>query len=149
MAKLGIQILLADDDIDDCELFNAALNTFEENHLLTIKHDGNQLIQYLKNCTTASIPAIIFLDLNMPCKNGRECLTELKKNEQWKDIPVIIFSTSLDMQAVNQAYKDGVKHYICKPNSFDKIKKVIQLAVSSVFETKSATVSVEKFILKP
>ncbi len=149
MAKMEIRILLADDDIDDCDLFATALVMLEEKYSFTTVHDGNQLIQYLKTCMVTSLPDIIFLDLNMPCKNGYECLVEIKSNDKWKNIPVIIFSTSFDQQTINQAYKVGARHYIGKPSSFEKLKKVIQSAVSSVFETQQAIIDIETFVLKP
>ena len=75
-----IQLLLADDDNDDCMLFQEALSELHYNINLSIVNDGEELMNFLKEHRNFS--GILFLDLNMPRKNGIECLTEIKLNEQ-------------------------------------------------------------------
>ena len=76
------------------------------------------------------IPLIIFLDLNMPKKNGFECLQEIRKTDKFKDVPVVIFSTSCQQEAINKMYENGASYYICKPNSFLKLKTSIEHILS-------------------
>src|SRR5580704_5402709 len=93
-----LNILLADDDIDDCIFFEEALEECPLSTHFTCVPDGEQLMQLLTN-ETNGLPHVLFLDLNMPRKNGFECLSELKVDKKLKQLPVIIFSTSFE-QAV-------------------------------------------------
>ncbi len=140
-------LLLADDDKDDCDLFTDALNELDEFITLKTVHDGEQLMHFLTN-ETCVLPDILFLDLNMPRKNGYECLTEIKVNDKLKSLPVIVFSTSFDREMVQELYKNGAQYYISKPNEFTKLKKVIHNAISSVSGTLSKT-SLENFVIQP
>ena len=79
MSLKQLNILLADDDLDDCLFFKEALEGMPVNTHLTAVHDGEQLMQLLAN-EKIKLPDILFLDLNMPRKNGFECLTEIKQN---------------------------------------------------------------------
>jgi DNA-binding NarL/FixJ family response regulator len=85
----------------------------------------------------------------MPRKNGLECLLEIKSNAQWKHLPVVIFSTSLDMKVVNRLYDTGAHYYIRKPGEFSKLKKVIHEAILVTSQNESVQPAKEKFILQP
>lgn len=86
------RILLVDDDIDDCFFFKNTLSDLSiSNHFTTV--DGVGLIKHLSK-NSRNLPDILFLDLNMPSKNGFECLAELKLRKKLQHIPVIIYSTS-------------------------------------------------------
>ena len=90
-----LNILLADDDTDDCIFFENALKEICIETNLAIVHDGEQLLKYLlENSSRALAIDVIFLDLNMPRKNGFESLAEIKENDNLKHIPVVMFSTS-------------------------------------------------------
>ncbi|MEO7531116.1 MAG: response regulator, partial [Sediminibacterium sp.] len=106
MKDLAIQLLLADDDKDDCDLFKDALDELPVSAQLETVHDGEQLMQLLVS-KKDQLPQLIFLDLNMPRKNGFECLSEIKHNESLKHLPVIVFSTSFDIDIVNLLYANG------------------------------------------
>lgn len=147
MNNTGIQLLLADDDKDDCVLFSDALEELEYRTALTTASNGEQLMQVLYK-TADTLPDVLFLDLNMPRKNGFECLTEIKSDERLKKLPVIIFSTSFDKEIIELLQKNGAKHYIRKPNEFEHLKKVIHEAISSVTQTSPLTTSSASFILQ-
>jgi CheY-like chemotaxis protein len=119
-----LNILLADDDTDDCLFFKDALEDMPISTELTAVHDGEQLMQML-NQETNTLPHLLFLDLNMPRKNGFECLTEIKLNKKLKDLPVVIFSTSFEKEVVNQLYLNGAQYFIRKPSEFVQFKKII------------------------
>lgn len=124
MKSRPLQLLLADDDDDDCFLFEEALSEIPVPTHLTIVHDGEQLMQLLTKLTD-DLPHVLFLDLNMPRKNGFQCLNEIKQNEKIKNLAVVIFSTSCHADVADLLYKSGAQHYICKPNNFAQLKKVI------------------------
>ena len=127
--KVSLNILLADDDIDDCIFFKGALEKSPISTNLIAVHDGNQLMQLLTN-ETNDLPHVIFLDLNMPRKNGFECLSELKLSEKLKHLPVIMFSTSNDQEVVSRLYLNGAQYFIRKPSVISQFEKIIQTLIS-------------------
>ena len=120
-------ILLADDDIDDCFFFGAALKELAVEAKLTCVHDGEKLMKYLHENV---LPDIVFLDLNMPRKNGLECLKEIQQNSRLKTLVVIAISTSSSPEAVKELFDNGVLHFIRKPNEFSDLKEAIVSALS-------------------
>lgn len=125
-----IIILLADDDKDDCFLFREALSELPLDTELITVHDGEQLMTYL-DIHQNNLPDVLFLDLNMPRKNGFECLTEIKYNDHLHKLPVVMFSTSYprdmgyEQDIIKVLYNIGAKDYIRKPEDFTKLKEVI------------------------
>jgi response regulator RpfG family c-di-GMP phosphodiesterase len=109
-----LNVLLADDDIDDCNFFETAINELSLNTKLVIVNDGERLMEHLMNETT-ELPHMLFLDLNMPRKNGFECLLEIKLNKKLENIPIIVYSTSLEQEGLNELYKNGAQYFIRKP----------------------------------
>lgn len=121
-------ILLADDDEDDCFLFQLALKELPIQFTVTIVHNGEELMQLLGE-DDRQLPDVLFLDLNMPRKNGFVCLSEIKNNDKLKQLPVIIFSSSYAPEVVEQLYKNGAQYYIRKPDEVTQYKKVIYQAL--------------------
>lgn len=147
MQNIKYNLLLADDDRDDCIFFQDALDDLPGEINLTTVKDGVELMNFLKN-NNSETPDLLFLDLNMPRKNGFECLIELKSNTRLKDIPVIIFSTSLDMQIADLLFDKGAHHYIRKPNNFIKLKKIINEAITITAKNNYKQPGKDKFILQ-
>ena len=121
------KLLLADDDLDDRLFFEDAIEELFTSYKLSTVTDGVELMEVLFD-NSEQLPDILFLDINMPRKNGCECLAEIKANDMLKEIPVVIFSTSLDMEIVNKLYENGAHYYIRKPGDFNVLKKVIYQA---------------------
>ena len=124
-----IFILIAEDDADDRFLLQAA---FEENGFsdrLQFVENGVEVLEYLhsiqNNGVSKALPRFILLDLNMPKKDGREVLKELKQHPLFKDIPVVIFSTTNNEQEMRRCYELGANSYITKPNSFESLLKTV------------------------
>ena len=93
MLKDFTLITLADDDEDDRLLFTDAFDELKINTVVNTFNNGQLLMDHLNNPESV-LPHIIFLDLNMPIKNGMECLAEIKQNDRFKDIAIAIYSTS-------------------------------------------------------
>ena len=129
MKAASFNLLLADDDTDDRMFFEEALEELPISTSLKMVNDGERLMELL-TAKPEPFPDILFLDLNMPRKTGIECLTEIKRNENLKTLPVIIYSTSLDPEIVNMLYEQGAHLYIRKPGEFTKLKKVILEALT-------------------
>jgi CheY-like chemotaxis protein len=125
MSAEHLNILLADDDTDDCLFFEEALDELKLPMHFTAVHDGEKLMQLLEN-EAGLLPHIVFLDLNMPRKNGFECLLEIKASQRLRHLPVIIFSTSLEQEVVNRLYDNEAQYFIRKPADFAQFKKIIR-----------------------
>lgn len=124
MNERKLNILLADDDFDDRFFFEKALSELPVIAALTVVKDGQELMEFLNEETT-TLPDVLFLDINMPCKTGTECLTEMKQNTKLKDIPVTMFSTSNSPEDIKMLFQKGANVYIHKPNDFSKLKEII------------------------
>ena len=148
MNKQNYNLLLADDDEDDCDFFKEALEELSIPFALVMVNDGVQLMNFLSDKSEENLPDILFLDLNMPRKNGFECLTEIKQNKKLQHLSVIIFSTSLDMNIVDMMYEKGAIYYIRKPGDYTKLKKVIQNAIDLIPENNLKQPDREQFILE-
>lgn len=121
-------IFYADDDEDDLVMFKDAAQQVSESVKVLTQHNGKELLRLLNN--PPPFPTLVFLDLNMPVKNGYEVLQEIKESELTRHIPVIIFSTSDDEKAINKTRQMGACLYIPKPSSFNSLKMAIQHALS-------------------
>jgi len=141
-----LNILLADDDIDDCLFFKEALEELSLSTQLTSVHDGEQLMKLLTN-ETHKLPHVLFLDLNMPRKNGFECLSEIKLNKKLQQLPVIIFSTSFEQEVGNLLYENGAQYFIRKPSEFSQFKKIIKQTLSLIAQENSLQPARENFVL--
>ena len=149
MNKHQYNLLLADDDEDDCAFFKEALDELSLPASLVVVNDGVQLMDYLTANSSNNLPDMLFLDLNMPRKNGHECLKEIKEIEKHHTLPIIIFSTSLDIEIVDLMYKKGATYYIRKPGEFSKLKKVIGNALHVASQNKLKQPVREHFVLQP
>lgn len=131
-----LSILLADDDYDDCIFFKEALAELSLSAKLSTVHDGEKLMDWLSQFsmftheTNDNFPHVLFLDLNMPRQSGFDCLIKIKQMERLKNIPIVIYSTSLDMDVVDLLYNSGADYYICKPSEFSALKSIILEALN-------------------
>jgi len=147
MNKFTVQLLLADNDIDDCNFFREALAELPVSTTLQTVHDGVELMHILTSETT-DLPDALFLDLNMPLKTGFECLIEIKKHDKLKMLPVIIFSTSYNEDIAYQLYDSGAHHYIRKPGDFVNLKKVIYTAIQLTSVKHPARPTKKEFVIQ-
>ncbi len=126
----SVHIILADDDEDDRAMFEEVITEVHPKVNFQSAQDGEQLMQLLGE-EGGLLPDLIFLDLNMPVKNGKECLEEIRSNEKLRNIPVIIYSTSSSSKDIDETFDKGANLYIRKPTSFKELialaKKVFQL----------------------
>ena len=144
--KASFNILLADDDLDDYIFFKEALKDFSLQTSLSTAHDGEHLMQLLTD-ETKELPHALFLDLNMPRKNGFECLADIRRNAKLKDLPVIIYSTSFHKNIADILYKSGANYYISKPTEISQLKKAVQHMITLVVQENIAQPTKENFVL--
>lgn len=120
-------IFIADDDADDRFLVKAAFDDSGIEDTLEFVENGVELLEELNLRLTQGnpLPQLILLDLNMPKKDGREALKELKIHPLLKKIPVVIFSTTNNPQEIARCYDLGANSYITKPNSFEQLINIL------------------------
>lgn len=125
-------VLLAEDDEEDVLLFKTVLSELNQSIIVTVAADGNLLMTFLKQAIL--LPEMIFLDLNMPHKNGFECLSEIKGNAKWNSIKIVILSTSSQPQQIETAYKGGADLYLAKPVSYTQFKNMLEKCLNLNWE---------------
>jgi CheY-like chemotaxis protein len=144
-----ITILMADDDEDDRLM---AQEAFQEAHLANDLHfvlDGEELMDYLyqrkkyADGSNAPRPGLILLDLNMPKKDGREALKEIKSDPALKQIPIVVLTTSKAEEDIYRSYNLGVNSYITKPVSFEGLVEVMKAL--SIYWFKIVKLPVQDF----
>ncbi len=119
-------ILVAEDDADDRYLMQAAFDEKGYTDKVEFVENGIELINYLESIANTEYPGFILLDLNMPKKDGREALKEIKQHPVFKKIPVVVFTTTKNDAEIQRCYELGANSYIVKPTSFESLLTVIQ-----------------------
>lgn len=133
-------ILMADDDGEDCSLVAEALREIAAPYDLRFVHNGEDLFDYLhrrgeyEDAHDAPLPDLIFLDLRMPRKDGRETLRELKTDPHWRNVPVIALTTSTARDDVRFCYDMGVNAYVTKPATFRELVRILGAVTHYWFE---------------
>jgi CheY-like chemotaxis protein len=140
-------ILIAEDDADDRYLLQTAFSEIGFPEQIDFVENGIEVFNYLDNIFTngnkevKALPGFILLDLNMPKKDGREVLKELKQHPVFKKIPVIVFTTTKNEIEIKRCYELGANSYVVKPITFDALLKVVENIRSFWFQTASIPVS--------
>lgn len=133
MMKRTPEVLLIDDNPADVDLANDALARSHVPHRVTSLADGVEALAFLRRqgrFTDASLPDLMILDLNLPRKDGRAVLAEIKRDPELHRLPVVIFSTSQAQTDIGQSYNLGANSYVCKPGNLHEYL----LAVQSISE---------------
>lgn len=130
MTHNRIKVFLADDDEDDREFFREAIQSLFPDCELNMVNDGESAINFLKSCT--DLPDFVFLDINMPIKNGIECLKLLKGFRPAPAFPVIMLSTSAAEHAIQQSYDSGASLYIQKPSRFNDLVRYLRYCIEEL-----------------
>ncbi|WP_242696273.1 response regulator [Longitalea luteola] len=140
-------ILIAEDDADDRYLLQTAFSETGYPEKIDFVENGIEVLNYLDDIYTSNnmevkaLPGFILLDLNMPKKDGREVLKEIKQHPVFKKIPVIVFTTTKNEIEIKRCYELGANSYIVKPISFDALLKVVENIRSFWFQTASIPAS--------
>jgi CheY-like chemotaxis protein len=130
--KRQVSILIADDDVDDCQMIKDALKESQLLNELHFVHNGEELLNYLnhrgpyEDPIKNPLPGLILLDLNMPRKDGREALKEIKSDERFRHIPVVVLTTSQAEEDIYKTYDLGVNSFITKPVLFNSLVEVMR-----------------------
>ena len=125
MAELDEQvrnILMAEDDDDDFELFADAINELSLRIFLTRAENGDVLMKILHE----KLPDMLFLDIIMPYRNGKDCLQEIRENRRFDNLPIIVYSGLKDFDTVEFCFRKGTNLYVYKPHTYAELVEVIQ-----------------------
>lgn len=133
MQNNGYCIFYAEDDVEDQIIFREIVTEIDGSLDLHFQNDGQELLDQLQNPPPK--PQLIFLDLNMPRKNGIQTLREINGLEKLKDVPVIIFTTSNDQLHIELTKNLGASMFITKPSDFTELKRAIKYCLSTDWQT--------------
>lgn len=142
--KKSTHILFSDDDTDDALLFTQAADLLTSPILLSFAEDGEQLMRYLEK---EMLPDMIFLDLNMPVKNGIECLKEIRNDKKLDWLPIIVYTTSDSPADIEACFELRANLYVVKPTSFENIIKTLKKILVIDFKKQSFPAR-ENFLLE-
>lgn len=139
-------IYLVDDDQEDRMLFREALGEIDALVIVRDFDNGVSLIANLLKPEYA-LPDAIFLDLNMPLMNGEECVEDIRNESHFSQIPIIIYSTYVDDQAMDRLQRKGANGYLIKPDSFENLKKLIKKSLELIPMNMSNRLFQQNFII--
>ncbi len=139
-----IKILYAEDDEDDYEFFRDALKEIPLETQLTHVKDGSELMELLKNPLEHDI---LFLDINMPLKNGYQCVTEIRANQKFNNLPIVIFTTTSAEGIIKWLHDLGANLFIKKPTDAKAWTSTIQKALQTDFRLHTPDSSLDNFVL--
>lgn len=142
-----LKILLADDDEADRLLFIEAFDELKVGTTVETVKDGVELMGLLRNTEKENLPTILFLDINMPKKNGLDCLKEIRADQKFKEVAVAIFTTSSSQRDMEETFLNGANVYIHKPNNFQSLKKVLEKAITYTNVYQEPPFNKDNFIL--
>jgi CheY-like chemotaxis protein len=123
-------ILYADDDHDDCDILRDALNQIDPSINCHFASNGIEALDMLDHAQV--LPDYIFLDINMPLMNGTKCLSELKKNQRLRDIPVIVYSTTITDEVRLELYNLGANSVLEKPNDIHELESILAGVIAPI-----------------
>lgn len=141
-----MNIILADDDEDDRNLFKEAIENLGLNIDLKLFKTGDELLDYLFKPETVELPHILFLDLNMICSKYEDCLKDLRKNSKFQNMSIAIYSTSTSEKDIHNTFIGGANIYINKPNDFEVLKKSLREVLKINWQFHTSGLSKDTFL---
>ena len=142
-----LNIALADDDDDDRMLFSEAIEEISIKTKLSLFNHGQELMDYL-SAPSVVLPDLIFLDLNMPIKNGMECLKEIRQNSNLKDLCIAIYSTSSSEKDIEETFLNGANIYLNKPNNFVKLQSSVERILQLNWQYHTSNLNKDTFLFR-
>ena len=142
-----LTVVLVDDDEDDRLIFKEAIEEIKIKTKLWLFSNGEELMNFLKD-PEETLPHVVFLDLNMPVKNGMQCLKEIRQSNLLKDLSVAIYSTSSSENDIEDTFIKGANIYIQKPNDFNKLKEVLKEVLKINWQYFTSSLNRENFLLR-
>jgi len=138
-------VLLAEDDDDDYELFLEVIKDLSLKVLLTRAENGDVLMRILHE----KVPDMLFLDIMMPCKNGKDCLLEIRTHKKFDNLPIIVYTSLRDFETIEFCYRRGTNLFVQKPYSYSELVEVIEQIFSINWKEMRYYPRFSNFVLNP
>lgn len=132
-----LTVYLVDDDEDDRNFFEEALSEISLNTEIHSFSNGVDLMAHLLGISE-KLPDVLFVDLNMPLMNGEECIEDVRSEQQFNDIPIVVYSTVCDEVQLQKLKSIGANGYLPKPNTFAGLKQKLRNALDSMTNDNSS-----------
>jgi len=138
-------VLLAEDDDDDYELFVEVVKDLSLKIFLTRAENGDVLMRILHE----KVPDMLFLDIMMPCKNGKDCLLEIRAHKKFDNLPIIVYTSLRDFETIEFCYRRGTNLFVHKPYSYAELVGVIEQIFSINWREMRYYPKLSNFVLNP
>jgi len=138
-------VLLAEDDQDDFDLFVEVIDNLSIKVSLQRAENGDVLIRMLHE----RIPDILFLDILMPCKDGRDCLLEIRKHKIFDHLPIIVYTSLRDPATIEFCYRQGTSLFVFKPDTYSELMQIIEKVFATNLKTVRYYPSFDNYVLNP
>lgn len=142
--QTNLHVLIADDDNDDIGFFHDTLQDISKDIKISTVNNGAELMEFLH----AIVPDIIFLDINMPCKTGIECLAEIRELHNLSRIPVVIYSTANIPKQIEKTYELGANLYFEKPHSYKGMKDGLTKILSKTSQMLLSEMPMDEYVIR-
>ena len=137
-------ILLAEDDFEDVQILDMALKSLELSYTLRHAANGDVLFILLKD----RIPAILFLDIHMPCKDGAACIIEIRKNKEYDKLPIVMYTSNFSKRILDECFKNGANLYMKKANTYSELIEKLKVVFSIDWDHYLDNPEKDNFVLK-
>lgn len=138
-------VLMAEDDDEDFDLLSDAINEMFIEVSLTRAGNGDVLMKMLHR----EIPDMLFLDILMPCRDGKDCLREIRADKKFDSLPIIVYTSLKDMETEEFCYRKGTNLFVYKPHSFSELTRVVQRIFSLNWKKVHYFPKRSDFVLNP
>lgn len=138
-------VMVAEDDDEDFLIFSLAIDELSFTVVLTRAENGEILLKLLDE----KHPDILFLDLLMPCKDGRQCLKEIRSNRKYDSLPIVVYSSLSDLKEIDFCYREGSNLFAVKPASLTELKLILEKVFSIDWKKLLYFPPKTQFVLNP
>ena len=138
-------VLLAEDDDDDYFIFSMAIKELTFKVILSRAENGDILLRLLDE----NRPDVLFLDLLMPCKDGKQCLREIRANKKFDSLPIVVYTSLHDLESIEFTYREGSNLFVIKPSTLTEIKEVLQKVFTIDWKKLLYFPPISKFVINP
>lgn len=146
MSETLYLIVLADDDDIDQVIFKNAIKASKFKSKVIILNNGIELMEYLN--VNNDLPDVIFLDINMPLKNGLECLQEIRNDERFKELVIVMFSNDTSQEKIENSFENGANVFLSKSHNKEVLNNAIKKIITYTHLYKTPPFHVDNFMMK-
>lgn len=146
MANTPYLIILTDDNLEDQVMFKNAIKAAKFKSSMKVLNNGVELMDYLAK--ENELPDVVFLDINMPLKNGLECLQEIRSDKRFKELVIVMFSNTTSQEKIENSFENGANVYLSKTHNKEILYNAIQKIITYTHLYKTPPFQIDNFIMK-